>query len=135
MPKKKIRPVESWWYVLPSERENPPEQQSRFLLRPLSQADRMAVWDDLQRIRVERGDGPRGETTIQKRDFQSALELVVSHLERTENFPLGEPQPWDPAWSEERKRSYLEMLDDLDVYLIGNEIRDHAVVEPAAKNS
>jgi hypothetical protein len=131
MPKRTKRQVESWWYVLVSEREKPKEEQSRFLLKPLTQAERMRVWDDHNWVTVS----PDGASSINARGLQQAHALVVSNLLKTENFPLDAPEAWPEKGSRGEKETYLEMLDDMDVFEIGNEIRNKSVLEQEAKNS
>jgi hypothetical protein len=84
MPNRAKRQVESWWYVLISERDKRKEEQSRFLLKPLTQSERMRVWDDHNFVTV----GPDGSSSISARGLQQAHALVVSNLLKTENFPL-----------------------------------------------
>lgn len=132
MPNATKRQVEAWWYVLLSERDKPKEQQSRFLLKPLTQSQRMRVWDDYNWVQVDK-DGGR---SINSRAFQQAESLMVEQLLETENFPLDGPKPWpNNGSSPEIKRQYLEMLDDMDVFEIGNAIREKSTLEPEIKNS
>lgn len=126
MAKRVKRPAESWWYTLKADEQLPAEEQSRFLLRPLTGAERMRVFDDIS----DTTRAPDGTVTILQRGFRQARELVLSHVESIENFPAGEAQPW-PAKASERER-YLEMMDDLDVWEVGNEIREHSRLEPDA---
>jgi hypothetical protein len=45
---------------------------------------------------------------------------------------VGAPEPWPKGRAE--REVYLEKFEDFDVLLIGNAIREHTVVEDAAKN-
>lgn len=109
MAKAKKRPAESWTYVLEADRALDAAQQSRFVLSPMTYAERAAIRDDLL----------RGEGNVSK-VFRNAGTIAIEHLVSIENFPAGEPQPW-PADRAARER-YLELLDDDDVLEIGNEI-------------
>jgi hypothetical protein len=131
MPNAVKRQVEAWWYVLLSEREKPKEQQSRFLLKPLTQAERMRVWDDHNWVNVSSD----GSSTVSSRGLQQAHALVLTNLLETENFPLDGPRKWPAEGSKTEKLTYLELLDDMDVFEIGNAIREKSTLEPEAKNS
>lgn len=100
------RPAESWFYVLRRDRELDEREQSKFLLAPMTFAQRAAFQDDA----IRRPD----------RIYQSAGDLVLSHVVSIDNFPAGEPQPW-PKKPEERQR-YIELFDDDLVLELGNEI-------------
>ncbi|MDP9202290.1 MAG: hypothetical protein M3P26_10235 [Gemmatimonadota bacterium] len=129
MPNATKRQVEAWWYVLMSEREKPKEEQSRFLLKPLTQAERMGVWDDNSWVTVDK----EGKRTITPRGFQQAYDLCLTQITQAENFPLNGPQSWPTSRS--AREVYLEMLDDMDVFEIGNAVREKSVLEVEAKNS
>jgi hypothetical protein len=118
MPNAVKRQVESWWFVLESEKTLPPDKQSRFLLKPLTQAERLRVWDDYKWVSVD----PQGGRSITPRAMQQAEQLVLSNLLETQNFPLDNPITWPASGGLEAKRKYLEMLDDMDVVEIGNAI-------------
>jgi hypothetical protein len=115
------RLTESLTYVLKGDRALPVEQQTRFVLEPLKGPERMRVWDQINA--VNKSDD-RAE--VISRSFQQARELVLQHLISVENFPVGKPKPWpkSPAACEE----YLERLDDLDIYEIGNELRERSSI-------
>lgn len=132
MPKATKRQTEAWWYVLMSERKNEKADQSRFLLKPLTQAERMRVWDDHNWVTVNPADG---SSAVSSRGLQQAHALVLSNLVEVENFPLDGPKPWPAKGSRAEKETYLEMLDDMDVFEIGNAIREKSVLEPEVKNS
>lgn len=105
MAKAKKRPTEAWTYVLEADRSLDPSEQSRFVLAPMTYAQRAAVRDGMTQ-----GD----------RVYRSAGEIALDHILSIENFPSDDPRPW-PAEREER-RKYLELLDDDDVLEIGNEV-------------
>ena len=109
--------VESWWYVLEDDRELPKEEQSRFLLRPLSVSERARIYDDII------GD--------QNRTYQGALDLMYTHVERIENFPAGAAEPW-PATRKEREK-YLATFPLTYMAQIGGEIIGKAGLIPAAE--
>jgi hypothetical protein len=101
------RPAESWIYILTSDRALEEREQSRFLLSPMTFAERAAIKDDMIRSSVERV-------------YRSAGDIVLAHIVSIDNFPAGEPQPW-PKKHEDRER-YRELLDDDQVLELGNEI-------------
>lgn len=131
MPNATKRQVEAWWYVLVSEREKSKPEQSRFLCQPLTQAERMRVWDDHNWVIVN-GDGT---SSVNSRGLQQAHELVIDKLRDVQNFPLDGPKPWPANGSKAEKEAYLEMLEDMDVFEIGNAIREKSTLEAEAKNS
>lgn len=131
MPNATKRQVEAWWYVLLSERKRPIDQQSRFKMRPLTQSERMSVWDDSSWVHVDK----EGNRTISTRAFQQARSLVLSNLIETEKFPLDGPKRWPVDGSLDEKSTYLDLLDDMDVFEIGNEVREKSTLEPEVKNS
>ena len=120
------RPAEAWWYVLEADRELPQEEQSRFLLRPLTQAERMRVWDDYS-VKTR---GEDGTIQIADRAFQQAYRLCLTNIAEIENFPAGEPQAWPSK--EVARRAYLNTMDDLDVHEVGNEIRERSSLDREA---
>jgi hypothetical protein len=130
MPNATKRQVEAWWYVLRSERDKPKDEQSRFRCNPLTQAERMRVWDDHNWVTV---NGQTGDRSITSRGLQQAHALCVTQIIEVENFPLEGPKPW--PGSKAARETYLEMLDDMDVFEIGNAIREKATLEVEAKNS
>jgi hypothetical protein len=129
MPNATKRQVEAWWYVLLSEREKPQAEQSRFLLKPLSQAERMGVWDDNSWVTIDK----EGKRTITPRGFQQAYDLCLSQITQVENFPLDGPQSW--PGSPAAREVYLEQLDDMDVFEIGNAVREKSALGAEVKNS
>jgi hypothetical protein len=91
----------------------------------------MRTWDDGYWSQIE----ANGRRTLNSRSFQQAHALVISQLLATENFPLDAPKQWPVDGSRSDKEAYLELLDDMDVYEIGNAIRDRSILEEEAKNS
>lgn len=116
MAKATKRPAEAWVYLLKDDLTLPPEQQSRFTLRPMTYVERAAVHDDFLRVETL----PDGTRVDVSRVYRNAWEVLIEHLVSIENFPAGEPQPW-PTDRAARER-YLEMLDDEMVLELGNEI-------------
>lgn len=133
MAKKAVRhAAQSWNYVLRDDRVLPLEQQSRFVLKPLSQAERAAARDAMNRT-VETPTGVLSEN----RTWQVTHGLALTHIVSIENFPAGDPKPWPTRLSE--REAYLEQLDDDAVLELGNEIWVRSTLspeeEPIAKNS
>ena len=131
MPNATKRQVEAWWYVLVSEREKPMNEQSKFLLKPLTQGERMRVWDDSSWVAIAK-DGSR---SITARGFQQAHEILMSNLVETQNFPLDGVKAWPANGSGADREAYLEMLADLDVFELGDVIRNRSTLGPEVKNS
>jgi hypothetical protein len=100
-----------------------------FVLSPLSQGERMAVWDNLKWIEQDTA----GNRTISSRSYQQALELCIAHIEDVENFPAGKPKPW-PKNGAGREGRVPGQLDDVSILVIGSEIRNHSSLEEEAKN-
>ena len=122
MPKKIIRSAESFTVVLGCDRALPPDQQSRFVFRPLTQAEKMAVLDGLNWVHVHTD----GSQEIMPRSFRQARELVMAHLEEAHNFPTDGPIPWPAKGSEAERGKYLEMLEEGDLLELGNAVRYQA---------
>ena|SRR6185312_8648261 len=133
MPKKPKRITEAWWFILPQEREAPVAEQGRFLLSPLSQAERMRLMDERSRIHT----GGDGSILIAPRNIQQAREIVLEHLVQTENVPSDLPLAWPgPEADLEKREKWLdENLKDLDVVAIGMEIRNKSILGEDLKNS
>jgi hypothetical protein len=102
--------------VLKGDRDLPLDQQTRFILRPLSQAEQVAAEDEVYYLAFD-GTGTKSHVSREKR---VARQLALSHIEAIENFPVGAPKPWpsDP----EKRDEYLEQLRSEDVLEVGNEI-------------
>lgn len=124
MAKVKKRVAGSWSYVLLGDRSLPPDQQSVFVLRPLTGAERERVVDEVSQ-RIYQADG---SVRVISRMRTIARELVLSHVESIERFPVGAPKAW-PKEPDERQR-YLEDMDDDDVFEVGNEIFNRSALGP-----
>lgn len=131
MPNATKRQVEAWWQVLKSEQDKPEQEQSKFLLSPLTQAERMRVWDDSSWLTVDK----EGNKAISARGFQQAHALLLGKLLEARNFPLDSPRPWPATGTKGEKETYLEMLSDMDVLELGDAIRNRSTLEVEAKNS
>lgn len=129
MAKRVTRPAESWSYVLQSDRGLPLEEQSRFVLSPLSQIERAAIRDEIARVST----ASDGRKDIISRERRQGVEIVLDHLVSVENFPAGAPQKW-PDKREERS-AYLEQLDDDFVQELANEIWEKSTIGLEVKNS
>jgi hypothetical protein len=130
MAKKQQRPVGTWRYILRAERTLPPEEQTVFVLRPLTQLERADVKDNMVRIHHQADGG----VMKQQRDARILVELCTSHIHAVENFPVGgTPEPWpdDPA----ARLAYLDFLDDADVQEVGDEIWVRSSIGQPEKNS
>jgi hypothetical protein len=123
------RLAESWTYVLASDQTLKAEEQTVFRLSPMTQAERVAAYDDASRVIIQ-GDGTQ---VVAGRERQVALALCLSHIEDVQNFPVGAPKPW-PIGTEERAR-YLEQLHDTDIAELGGEIYDRSTIGRTEKNS
>lgn len=129
MAKKRARLAEPWVYVLRRDRQLPPEEQSKFTLRPLTISERAVAGSGLVSL-VAFADGTR-ET--HRRETIVSLNLALQNIVAVENFPSDKPEMW-PDGREARLR-YLEQLDDEDVFELGNEIYVRSTVGEAEKNS
>jgi hypothetical protein len=128
--KASTRPPMSWRYVPLRDRGLPAEEQTAFILRPMTLPERAAAHDELARVQV----APDGTRTVQARTRQVAARLAREHVTAIENFPGGAPQPW-PTTDDDRQK-YLELLDDDVVLELGNEIYERSRFGPGdpAKN-
>jgi hypothetical protein len=124
------RPTGTWRFIPPQDRKLKKEKQTTFVLSPLTQAERMSVWDNLKWVEQDEA----GNRTIKSRSYQQALELCIGHIEDVENFPAGKPQAWPKNGDIEGKLKYLDQLDDVSILVIGSEIRNHSTLEEEAKN-
>jgi hypothetical protein len=126
------RSLQSWEFVPPDDQKLPESERTTFVLSPLSQLERMEAWDNLNWV----SNDPDGSSTIKPRAFQQAFQLCLSHIVEIRNFPAGngeQPKPWPPTRTE--RAQYLEQFSDLDILMIGSEIRNHSALEERAKNS
>jgi hypothetical protein len=130
MAKKQQRPVGTWRYILRAELTLPPEEQTVFVLRPLTQLERADVKDNMVRIHHQADGG----VMKQQRDARILVELCASHIHAIENFPVGgTPEAWpdEPA----ARLAYLDQLDDADVQEVGDEIWVRSAIGLPEKNS
>ena len=116
MAKKQKRAAECWRYVLLRDRKLPPEEQTTWILRPLTQLERAEARDNMARVQTI----PGGGTATITRTHRLSLDLAVSNIHSVENFPAGAPEPWPE--DREARLAYLDALDDDDVKELGNEI-------------
>ena len=123
------RPAESWTYIPRDDRALPPDQQTRITLRPLTLQERMRAIDDQSWVTEDPATGVR---SVARRAWQEAFRLATDFIEAVENFPAGAPEPW-PAGRKERQ-AYLEGMGEDVILEIGNEIINHSMMEPEAKN-
>jgi hypothetical protein len=115
------RPAGSWTYILKSDEHLPIGQQSRFVLKPLTGAERDAVTDNLAVTRTT----SQG-VEIQRRMRQESRVLCLTHIVSIDNFPSERPKPWPDK--EEDRAKYLELLDDEFVFELGNQIFEQSNV-------
>jgi hypothetical protein len=124
------RSAETWRHVLTRDLGLPPEEQTTFVLRPLTQVERAEARDNLARIHAL----PDGATATVTRTHRLSLDLVLSNTVAVENFrnDKGVVLPWP----EERdaRLVYLDGLEDEDVKEVGNEIWVHSTLGGDAKN-
>ncbi|HEY4131671.1 MAG TPA: hypothetical protein VGM50_13715 [Gemmatimonadaceae bacterium] len=110
------RSAETWAYVLQGDRALPPEQQTRFTLRPMTVLERAAAQDDL----IRSFTNETGQRVLIRRTRQQTVAIALEHITAIENFPVGAPALWP---SDRTARiAYLERLVDTDVDEIGNEV-------------
>lgn len=123
------RSRQDFWYVLRADRDLPAEQQTRFRCSHLTAAERMRVYDRASWITTDKD----GAQALNSRSFEQALELVVTHVQKIENFPVGAPVEWPEGRAE--RLQYLERFADLDIFEVGNAIREQGSLGAAEKNS
>lgn len=116
MAKKVKRAAGAWIYVLQGDRALPESEQTQFMLRPLTGAERDFVRDNISRP----GQGRDGTPETVKRMYQEVRQLCLTHIESIERFPIDAPLAWPK--DQDARAKYLEMLDDDDVLEVGNEI-------------
>jgi hypothetical protein len=124
MAKKNRCIAESWTYVLLSDRTLPPDQQTRFTLRPMTAPERDQVRDNLSWTQLHID----GAHTRVNRTRQSARAIALNHIAGIDNFPVGAPQSWPK--DRDAQARYLDMLEDGDVLEIGNEVFDRSTLGP-----
>lgn len=145
--KKIIRQHGTWEYVPKADRNLPTEEQTTFVLKPLTQLERMEMWDSSSWIEHDEA----GRSVIRRRSFELAREVCLSHISEVKNFPAREPlhDPGDAStvigygaadhseeWpkDEAQRIKYLEQMDDFVILELGNEIRDHSSLTEPEKN-
>jgi len=131
------RPHGSWRFIPPEDRALPPEEQTVFVLRPLTQEERMASWDN--GAWSQRSED--GSKTILPRTFRLARENCLSHIEDVVNLQVpnsagdGYTVPiWPKNGTPEEKAKFLEVLGDVEVLIVGNEILDRSSLDDEIKN-
>lgn len=128
MAKAKKRVAGSWSYVLEEDQKLPLEQQSVFVLQPLTGAERERVADEVTQRIFEKDGSIR---TI-SRMRSVARELCLTKIESIQRFPSDAPREW-PEKPEERAK-YLELLSDDQVFEIGNQIYERSALGPEEAN-
>lgn len=125
---KATKSAEVFKLVPKEDQSKPPSEQATFHVRPLTQAERMHMYDEMHVVEHK----PDGRVVRHSRNWQQARELVRDHVIQIDNTNgLG---PWKADASDDEKEAYLEQIDDFVVYEIGDEIRDRAHMRPAAGN-
>ena len=125
--------AEAWTYVLEGDRALPLDQQTRFVLGPMTGPERDRVNDAIRSNTQINADGTR---TIIERTRQQARLIALEHIVSVDNFPVGAPQSW-PAKRDARER-YLDQMDDDDVLELGDEVWKRSTLgadEDPIKNS
>lgn len=125
------RPVEPFWFTPLADRSLPAEKQSSFRFRPLNQVERMHALDNVEVLTEDK----TGSRQLRFRNFQQAYEIVIDCLIEAKNFPSGAPVDFPAKGSREEKAKYLEMIDDHDVYAMGDYVFDHSTIGVEEKNS
>lgn len=131
---KASRQAEAFTYIPKADRELPVEQQSRFVLRPLSLAERLRAIDELRVVEHRDVDGVVSEI-VHTRGFQQSGELVRTHLLDAHNFPAGAPERWPADGTRAQQDAYLEQLDEFLILELGNALRERSAMSDAAGNS
>ena len=125
------RPVEPFWFTLPADRELPAEQQSKFRFRPMTQRERMHALDNVEVVTEDK----TGAKQLRFRSFQQNYEIVLECLIEAKNFPASSPVEYPSKGSREEKAKYLEMIEDPDVYAMGDYVFDRSTIGVEEKNS
>lgn len=129
MAKAKKRSAESFSYILESDRALPADQQTRFMLRPLTSAERHSLFSRA----TERIELPEGGTRVISHTLALAREVCLDHIESIDRFPTDAPKPW-PAKRGEREM-YLDQFADLDLVELYNELFKRSWIGDEEKNS
>lgn len=122
------RPAGTWVYTPASDKDLPPEKQTRVVLRQLTQAERMEAWDNLNWTQRD----AEGNITILPRTFRMARELCIACIQSFENFDAA--TPWPKDGSDDAKSEWLNNLPDMEMLAIGQAIRNRAFLEDEIKN-
>jgi hypothetical protein len=130
MAKKQHLPAETWRYILDDDKKLDADQQSAWILRPLTQLERADARDNLKRVHTQT-DGSR---TAVARDHRLSIDLCLTNIVAVENFPAGAATKWPD--DRDARIAYLADLDDAYVQELGNEIWTHSTTAgDAIKNS
>lgn len=123
---KATRSAEVFTLVPKDDQSKPPAEQVTFHVRPLTQAERMHMYDEMVVTELK----PDGARIRHDRSWQQARELVRDHVVQIDGTNgLGK---W-PV-SEAEREAFLEQLDDFVVFEVGNEIRERAATRPTPGN-
>lgn len=134
-----IRPKGTWTFITRDDLKLPANEQTRFTLLPLTLDQRMNAWDNLKWVNDDGSMTPK--------TFQQALHLCLMNVVDVENFkapragtedsetPDYEVIPFPKDGSETQKRVFFERMADIDILLVGNEIRTRSTIGEAEKNS
>lgn len=112
------RSTEPFVYVLERDRNLPPNEQSRFTLKPLTTAERFELLDTVVTTIIH----PDGRREIVDHTWRRAREQLKSHLVSVENFPAEDPRSWPSDGTDTDRERYLDRLEDSDILEIYNEI-------------
>lgn len=115
-------------YVPRDDRALPPEEQTTFLLTPLTLDERAGAYDTISTTVLD----PSGTQTQRSGVWRQSVELFVTHVIGIENFPAGAPEPW-PA-TREARLTYMEQIDILIIGEVATVLRDAAAMPATAGN-
>lgn len=114
----------SWRYVLEEDRALPLDEQSVFICRPLTGAERERVADEVTQYEML----PDGSRRAISRMRQVARQLCLTHIESIERFPSDAPAGWPKDRAD--RETYLEKLSDDQVFELGNQIYERSALGP-----
>ncbi len=129
MATKVTRVVEPFDYVLDADKNLSPDEQTIFTFRPMAQKERAAVLDASNTVTFDK----EGNRQLSERNFTQGREIVLAHLIRVQNFPVGEPKEWPK--DRKAQEQYLDDLSEVDLMFLGNAVIQHSVLQPLEKNS
>lgn len=115
-------------YVPREDRALSPDEQTTFLLTPLTLDERAGAYDTISTTVLDSS----GTQTQKSGVWRQSVELFVTHVVAIENFPAGAPEPW-PATRAERLR-YMEQIDILIIGEVATVLRDAAAMPASAGN-